>query len=160
MPVDIYPDEGRVLTVECRDASHEPKVVGIATFREQLMDNGSRANIMLVGAKRTTRDGIDLIKHAQRHVEIGPDSDGQIVRDTGPNPVIETLVYVDDDTPLDDTFGDVGRDRRFHYQLRCPLCDVNVSTRHETLYPVLEQLIDGGMSRIGLSRLGAILKPH
>jgi len=157
MPADISPDEGRVLTVECRDPSHEPRVAKIATWQEDLMTNGHRHNIVIQTARRTTRDGTDLVKHQQRHVEIGRGSDGRIVRDPGPNPVTETLVYTDDDTPLDDPHGDLKRDRRFHYQLRCPLCDVNVSIRYETLYPVLEQLIDGGVSRIDLSRLGAIL---
>lgn len=158
MPVDVYPDEGRTVTVECRDTSHKPRVAKIATWQEELLTNGQRHSIVLLGARRTTRDGgADLVTHAQRHVEIGGGSGGRIARDRRPNTVTETLVYVDDDTPSVSAKGDLSRDRRFHYQLTCPLCGWSDSFRQERLYPVLGRLIDGGVSHIGLSRLGAIV---
>jgi len=80
MPVQLF-REGRVLTVECRDVSHEPRTAEVATFQETLFADDSRANVVLQDAIRTTRDGTELVKHQQRHVEIGRGSDGRIARD-------------------------------------------------------------------------------
>lgn len=162
MPVDVYPDEGRVLIVECRARSHAPKVAAIATFQEQLDTAGTRVEIRLLNMRRTTSDGTVLIKHPQAHVEIGPGNAevGLSMRDPHRHPITETLIYVDDDQPLESAKGDLARDIRFHHQLLCPLCGLNVSTRYEHLNLVLGRLIDGGVSRIDLARFAAIVDMH
>lgn len=156
MPAQVHAD-GHIITIECRARSHESKPAVLATFQEMLFDNGRRANIDLRSVARYTRDGVMLIKHARADVEIGPGSDGRIVRDSRPSPVVESPIRAGDDVPFDPEQNPESEVGRWHYQIRCPLCDFNLSARSESLRPVLGKLIDGGVSRIDLARLGAIL---
>ena len=153
-PIQRYP-EGRLLTVECR-RSHVDKPAVIATFQEGLFEDGSRSNLDLLNSARRTRAGVEVIKHHRPHVDIGANSGGEIVRDERPSPAVMHLVGTEDDVPLTDWRGD-SRPSRVHIQLRCPICALNVSRRWETVRPVLEKLIDGGVSSIDLKRLDAIL---
>lgn len=52
---------------------------------------------------------------------------------------------------------DVGGDRRRRYNLRCPLCDLNVTIRGERLPPVLSELAASGVSVVTLRAIARIV---
>lgn len=160
MPARLHhgDDPERLLKVICQEPSHNGRETLITRFREEVAGTGERVNIDMVQSVRRTRSGVELTTQWTRHGDFNPGNSPKIGRN--PHPPSALLTLVDErGRPTDgrDRPAAASRDSHWQYQLRCPTCGMNVSTRSTTLMPVLHKLFDADMLIVQLRSLAAIV---
>lgn len=149
---------GATVQITCSQPSHEDRPTLIAEFQEERDTAGTRVNVAVVHHMRRTAAGDEIVTHHRDDVEIGPVGiTGRRVRNPKPSPVVESVIDAAGQKVADPTYDDDTAGRRWHYQLRCPVCGLNVSVRRERLVTVVGKLLDAGVSRMELDTLARIV---
>lgn len=153
---------GAIVNIKCSEPSHPGgRIVQIAAFQELLDATGRRVGIDVLRHRRRTKGGVLLVTDSYDGpwvVDVGTDD-----RDRGalwprlPSGVIESVIDPDGRKMTGPIEVDDETEGRWHYQLRCRLCGLNVSRRRERLMPSLAKLMDAGESSEELATLARIL---
>lgn len=164
MPPRLHPgrEHFRVLTIVCREPSHNGRETLITRFREDVDGSGRRVGIDTVQSTRRPRGSFELTTERVQHEQGGAGEPPTLGVNLRPPTVRLTW--------LDETGHPLGREEAYErgdedhsqwhwrYRFWCSTCGLNVPARSENLMAVLHKLFDADVLVVQLGSLAGILR--